>query len=192
MMAQRDYRTPTGTRPERNGRGGRRGGLFSGLAVGVLLGLAVTAGLVWLFMPRAGDFKAVAPAPELRPPPAAIVTPPPVEAPAQAQAGDNTQYTFYQILPGKRTPRPLPPTKAKAAWWLQVAALKNEDEANVLKAKLGQLRLSVVVQRYSAGQDTLYRIRIGPFATEDEARPAQETLRVNKFEARLLKEAVTP
>ncbi len=190
MMAQRDYRDPTGPRPARNGRGGKRGGLFSGLAVGVLLGLAVIAGLVWLLTPRAGDFKAVTPAPELRPPPAAIVTPPPVEAPAQA--GDDTNYTFYQILPGNRTPRPLPPAKAKAAWWLQVAALKNEDEAQALKTRLGQLRLSVVVQRYTAGQDTLYRVRIGPFATEDEARPARETLLVNKFEARLLKEAVTP
>lgn len=192
-MARQDYKDASRSRPEGGGR--KRGGALKGLLWGILLGLVVAAALIWLFFPRTGDFRTVTPAPDLQPPPVAIVTPQapePAPPPAEAKAGENPNYTFYEILPGNQTPRPQPPAKAGEVWWLQVAALKSEADANALKAKLILLGLDVTVRETMAGQDALYRIRVGPFAKDSDARRAQETLLANKFEARLLKEAVTP
>lgn len=178
-MARRDYKN-AGPRDA-----GKRGGRFGVLAIGILLGLVFAGILAWYLLPRAGDFRKVESAPVVKAP----APPAPAVKPAQPAAtpANPSNYTFYDILPGDKTPKPLPP--AKDLWWLQVAALKNARDADALRAKLTLLNLNVAVQ-VTTGNPPLHRVRVGPYPSKDAAESAQETLVLNKFDARLLKEPV--
>lgn len=181
-MARRDYKN-AGARPS-----GKRGGPFKTLFFGILLGLIVAGVLAWYLLPRASDFRKVESAPVLHAPPATA----PAEPARPATPPPNpSNYTFYDILPGNTAPKPVQPAPNKEQWWLQVAALKNAQDADALRAKLTLLNLDVVVQP-TAGDTPLHRVRIGPFKNQDAAESARETLIVNNFEGRLLKEPATP
>ncbi|NTV95832.1 MAG: SPOR domain-containing protein [Thiobacillus sp.] len=181
-MARRDYKN-AGTRAP-----GKRGGLFKILFFGILLGLVAAGVMAWYLMPRASDFRHVESAPEVKTPPASIASPAPTQPAAPAVPPPNpANYTFYDILPGDKAPKPLPP--AKEQWWLQVAALKNPGDADTLRAKLTLLNLNVAVQA-TPGTPPLHRVRVGPYRSQDAAESAKETLILNKFEARLIKEPV--
>lgn len=173
--------------------------LFKLLFSGIVLGLIAAAALAWFLIPRASDFRTVDSAPEIRIPPRSIATPDPAPAekpaepaapPAQPDAEAGGNYTFYDILPGDKTPQPEAQAEPREQWWLQVAALRNPEDADALRARLTLLNLNAVVQD-SAGETPLHRVRVGPFDSQAAAESAQETLTVNKLEARLLKEAVT-
>ncbi len=193
----RDYKD---SEPRRGGYGQPRrksGGLFKGVLLGILLSLLLAGVLLWLLWPRSQDFKPMASAPELQPPPTAIVTPAkPADAaqdtPAASDRTDASNYTFYDILPGDRAPKPLPAKANAERWWLQVAALKNAGDADALRAKLVLLNFSAVVEPTVQGEATLYRVRVGPFSDQAAADLAQKKLAENKFDARPLKEAVNP
>lgn len=257
-MGQHDFRVggrPSGTRNgkrDRN-RNGKGGSVLFGLSMGAVIGLVAAAGLVWLLLPRAGDFRTVEPAPEaqvlptVHPAPAATAAPV-VEPPTPAVSPD---YTFYDILPGNRAVRPQPPaatptlaptptsmptqspspspahtatplasppavstpaattsaspnpaaaaspTPARKAavappYWVQIAALKSEADAEALRARVSLLGLPAVVRRSGPAEDALFRVRVGPFAAEADAKSARERLAANDFEARLLKDSVNP
>jgi cell division protein FtsN len=192
-MARRDYKNAAPRTGERRaGKGGRLVGFLFG---GILIGLAVAAVLAWYLLPREGDFKKTPSAPEMRPPPTSVRTPPraePVPAQPAATPPDPSNYTFYDILPGNQAPRPQQPGKHAEQWWLQVAALKNAADADSLRARLSLLNLHAVVQPTGGADAPLHRVRVGPYASQAAAESARETLVVNNFEARLLKEAVTP
>lgn len=179
-MARRDSRNAA---PRSTGKGGGRFGL---LFFGVLLGLGVAGVMAWYLLPRATDFRPAPSAPVVKPPPAPVA-PPAQPADPAAAAPNPSNYTFYDILPGDKAPKPLPP--AKEQWWLQVAALKSAADADALRARLTLLNLSASVQA-TPGERPLHRVRVGPFRSQDAAESARETLVLNKFEARLLKEPV--
>jgi cell division protein FtsN len=115
--------------------------------------------------------------------------------PAQKAAADKSpagDYSFYDILPGKAAPRPATPSKPKEQYWLQVAALKNAADAERLKARLVLLNLPVAVQKVDSGGQTLHRVRVGPFKSEDDGLGALDTLSENDFEPRWVKDPVNP
>jgi len=193
----RDYKDNESRRGGYAQHGRKSGGLFKGVLLGILLSLLLAGALLWLLWPRSQDFNPAASAPELQPPPAAIVTPAkPADAgldtPAGPDKADAPNYTFYDILPGDRAPKPLPAKPNVERWWLQVAALKNASDADALRAKLALLNFSVVVEPTTQNETMLYRVRVGPFSDQAAADSAQKKLAENKFEARPLKEAVNP
>lgn len=173
-MARRDYRNDRGL------PAGRRGGTAFMLFAGVLLGLVVAGLMAWFLLPREGDFKKPAPAPQVRVP---------EDRPAPPPASPS--YTFYDILPGDRAPRPEQPAVPAEQWWLQVAALKSAADADALRVRLARLNLNAVVQP-TGGEAPLHRVRVGPYRSRDVAESAREALILNNFEARLLKEPVNP
>jgi cell division protein FtsN len=48
------------------------------------------------------------------------------------------------------------------------------------------------MQKIESGETTLYRVRVGPFKTEDDGLGALDTLAENDFEPRWVKDPVTP
>lgn len=111
----------------------------------------------------------------------------------------DVDYSFYRILPGEQPGKPaVPPEKPPPAprptdhWWLQVAALKNQTEAERLKAQLTLLGLRVITQRIETGGMTLHRVRVGPYAREEDAFGDLDTLAANDYEPRLLKDPNPP
>lgn len=131
--------------------------------------------------------------------------PPEPPANGQAKPAPKTDYSFYDILPGNARPHPKPlphppaqPVKPKGAdkagetLWLQVAALRAAADAERLKARLSLLALPVAVQRIDSGDAALYRVRVGPFKSENDGLDALDTLSENNFEPRWVKDPVNP
>ncbi len=198
-MAQRDYKS-SASRRSGSTRSDRKGGsLLKGVLVGIVLSLLLAGALLWLLWPRAQDFKKAVSAPELKPSVSAKATPAkpvpepgkPATLPEQSQPNPSN-YTFYDILPGDKAPKPLPAKSSKEQWWLQVAALKSASDADELRAKLALLNFSTVIKPAAKADVMFYRVRVGPFSDKGAAESAQKKLAENKFEARALKEAVTP
>lgn len=174
-----------------------------GLFIGLMIGLVAAAGMAWYFYAKPSEFKPAEQVPEPKientqpdkPKAAVAAEAPPIEPPApppEAAKPPQTEYSFYDILPGSAPPKPNPPPKLKEAWWLQLFALKSPEDADRYKARLTLLNLPVVVQAIESGGIKLYRVRVGPYPNEDAALGALDTLSVNNFEPRLLKEPVTP
>ena len=114
---------------------------------------------------------------------------PPVGKSQPAKPG-KSDFTFFDILPGDKPRKPVEAKLPREVWWLQVAALSEAKDADRLKAKLALLGLDVQVQKISVKGNTLHRIRVGPFKTDDDALGALDTLAANQYEPRLLKESL--
>ncbi|NWG87160.1 MAG: SPOR domain-containing protein [Hydrogenophilaceae bacterium] len=173
---------------------GKRGGLFTGLMTGLVLGLVIAAGVaayVYLtpIVYKGGETRADKPTP-----PAAPMAKPTPSAPPTVESipKPGPDYTFYHILQGGADGKPPVASLPRDSYWLQVAALKNPDDADRLKARLALLGMDVAVQKVDSAGATLHRVRVGPFKTEDAAIAAMDTLAANQFEPRLIKEAVNP
>lgn len=194
---------------------GRGRSLFTGLFMGLAAGLLIAAGLAWYFYAQPSGIRSPEPSapdktetPGPAPvtggePPAMEVSPPPSlpapdktgqaeePAPPPAKAAD-PGYSFYDILPGDKPAKPKDLKLPREVWWLQVAALKAEKDANALKARLALLGLEVKLNRVDTPSGPLHRVRVGPFKTEDDALGALDTLAVNDYEPRLFKEQLPP
>lgn len=193
--------------------------MFTGMVLGLVVGLVAAAGLAWYFNLGSTGFKAKSdtapveiaksapqptPSVEVSPPPTPAEKPPakpseshakkaapPADTPAPATK-PRVDYTFYGILPGEKPAKPIEPPKSKELWWLQVVALKNPADADKLKARLSLLGLDVSTQKVESGGQSLYRVRVGPYKREDDAFGDLDILAANNFEPRLLKDPVKP
>jgi hypothetical protein len=87
----------------------------------------------------------------LAPPPAAAAAP---GAPPTTGGGGGTPAASVQVAPG---------------WYVQVLASRRQGEAADVAQRLGSANLSAHVL---AGEDGFHRVRVGPFASEAEAREA--------------------
>jgi len=107
-----------------------------------------------------------------------------------AEPPSRVPLTFYGILPGEKPAKPVEPPKPKELWWLQVAALKSPADADKLKARLTLLGLVVSTQQVESADQSLYRVRVGPYQRDEDAFADLDTLAANNYEPRLLKEPV--
>ncbi len=71
-------------------------------------------------------------------------------------------------------------TDADALMYLQVAALSNRDSALSLKQRLVAV-LDSPVQIIPGGGDTLFRVRLGPFSSDQELVSIQRSLKENRL-----------
>lgn len=166
------------------------GGTVIGMFIGLVLGVAVAAGVV-LYMNKApipfvnkAPAKTEAPAQGSAPVAATKPAPQPVALPGKP--GDpvpEKRFQFYDILPGKADAVPDKPGAAKPAAgaqtsevkddskqpvFLQAGSFANPQEADNLKAKLAFMGQEALVQQVMVQDKTFYRVRVGPFYRAEE------------------------
>jgi len=133
------------------------------------------------------------------------------------KAPDRPRFEFYNILPGEKegpdreTPpaRPAaPPPKAVEAapkpgsspaspkphsgdvYWLQAGAFSDEKEADNLRAKIALTGLEASVRAVAVPQKgKLYRVRLGPYQSLDDANRIKTTLSQNGVGAAIIRTA---
>jgi cell division protein FtsN len=124
--------------------------------------------------------------------------PPPEKAqpsttPAEPQARDLTFYDRVEkpqpseSLPQQKPPQPKPPAPAAAKpatstgkpIYLQVAAVSQEADAKRLVAELHKLGFDSEIR--PPKEDRLYRVMVGPLASDDLATAAQHRLEAQGF-----------
>jgi cell division protein FtsN len=184
--------------PARSDRGGTLVGVFIGLVLGVLL----CAGVMWYINGSSLPLQLREAAP-----PAAAVGDEPAALPGKP--GDKVQvkprFDFYETLPDRQAPQtatetapdaaavePQPaaeqPVAVPASFILQAGAFSSEEEADNLRARLALMGLESSVQPHAvAGKDTLYRVRLGPFATMDDLKRVRAELAENGIEAAVVR-----
>ena len=118
----------------------------------------------------------------------ANVTPIPVEptTPATLQtfedAASEEAGTSPQAVPTRAAaappaakgpaPKVRGPAPASGRIWVQAASLQSHDEANALTSRLARHGYHAVMLTASGPKGKVYRVRVGPYRTEDEAARA--------------------
>ena len=106
---------------------------------------------------RVAPPEAVAPTPTAAPPPPTATVPPPPP------------------------PTPTPVAALRGTFQVQVQALSDEAAAERIVRDLGSRGYTARVSPAKIGAQTLYRVRVGPFPTEEEARAAISRLKGQGF-----------
>ena len=130
---------------------------------------------------------------------------------APAKGGERPRFEFYQILPGdkdageKAAPKPpAPPPVATTpkpgsspsspkphggeTYWLQAGAFSDEKDADNLKAKIAFTGLEATVRAVTIpDKGTLYRVRLGPYQSLDDANRNKSVLSQNGVGAAIIR-----
>jgi cell division protein FtsN len=127
------------------------------------------------------------------------------------------RFEFYRILPGEREGEKeakSPPAKTATApqvapkpgsspttpkphtgetYWLQAGAFSEEREADNLKAKIALTGLEASVRPVSIpDKGTLFRVRLGPYQSLDDANRIKTTLSQNGVGAAIIRTTDEP
>jgi cell division protein FtsN len=189
-----------------NSRGGpaapRKGSsLVAAVLVGMVLGLAVAAGVAWYILKSPSPFvnatsprepSKLTPDP-VKPPPVKVVQAVASEVQAASAAQDSKpRFEFYKVLTDKPdTPLPVQPTAKSAekpakseTYFLQAGAFASAEDADKLKAKLAMLGIEASVQSATLPDKTVWhRVRLGPYKNADEMNKASAMLKQNGVSA---------
>jgi len=161
------------------------------LVIGVVIGLAIGAA-VYLYKTKVSQ----------HPPPQAVIEPQvikkPQSKPDDPQQPVKSQYDFYTLLPEMEVVIPERDDLAganqharadkKEVYVLQAGSFRRLDEADTLKANLALLGIQATIQSVAInGEDTWYRVRIGPYSDFSQLRQARSRLRKNDIDYIVLK-----
>ena len=115
---------------------------------------------------------------------------PPAAAPvviAPASAARPASRDPAAILAGSATPPPPAPVGDPFIYFVQTGAFARNDEAEQQRARLAMVGQSArITEREQAGR-TMYRVRLGPFTTRDEADSLQSKLQEQTIEAQIVR-----
>lgn len=186
------------------------GGTLVGMFIGLVLGVAVAAGVVWYMNKSPLPFASKGTQPP-RPEAVASNNGKPAEPLAlPGKPGDpvpEKRFQFYDILPGKTDAVPdkaaKPETKkeeakkdepakeeskeSKTPLFLQAGSFSSAQDADNQKAKLAFMGLEAVIQQVMIQDKTLYRVRVGPYTKIDELNKVRAELAKAGVEAQLVK-----
>jgi len=199
----KDYKPAPKAKPS-----GKGGPFFSGLLVGVLLGIGASLGVV-IFVKQGGNpfQEKASQVPEIAATEKSTekeTGQPTGQAASEATAKKKEdRFTFYGILTGSESPATEQEVKqatqqqgssqgsgkpASENYFLQVGAFQTEQEADNTKAKLALIGLEAVVQTADIpDKGVMHRVRVGPLANVDEINKARSELARNGFNADLIK-----
>ena len=187
----------------------RKGGspMLMGILVGMIVGVALAAGLAWFILKSPSPFvnkeQAVKPSVETLKPAVEIARPAVEVARPGAGAAVNgasgveeakPRFEFYKVLtdkqdatadtPSKPAEKPKALESKPAAKFLQAGSFANASDAENLKANLAMKGFEASVQTVMIpGRGEMHRVRVGPFQSEQEMTGARGTLKLNGLEA---------
>jgi cell division protein FtsN len=192
-------------------------GVIIGLLLGVVISLAVALWLNRLSNPFVEKNKSIEPLPKMgpaQPPPPAEAAKAAQSAakgsvPEKAtKPGERPRFEFYQILPGEKeaperqakaapkapdTPKPgsspaTPKPHTGDVYWLQAGAFSDEKEADNLRAKIALTGLEASVRSVAVpDKGKLYRVRLGPYQSLDDANRIKSALSQNGVGAAIIR-----
>ncbi|MFN3884505.1 MAG: SPOR domain-containing protein [Rhodocyclaceae bacterium] len=182
----------------RSQRGGTLLGLALGLAIGVLLSFAV----VWYLNKTPLPFVDKVAKPEAKP----AVGDKPLALPGKPgdrpiEGVGEKKFEFYEILEGRKPAAPTagaPVHEASAApasaaaemgrLFLQAGAFQKAADAENLKGRLAMLGFETSVAAVEVPEKGLmHRVRVGPFASQDEMNRARDRLSQNGIPATVVR-----
>lgn len=173
----------------------KSGSIWSGIMIGLLLGLAGAAAVA-LWVGRSNPF--VDRAPVADKPGVSATQPQPggqiVDPLAKATTSANPpRFDFYKILPGNQaaTPEPnakaTPPPPANDQYYLQAGAFPNGEDADNLKARLALMGYEADIQTVDIpNKGVWHRVRLGPYKS-GELNKVQADLTQNNISTTLVK-----
>lgn len=186
--------------------GARKGGngspLLTGILVGMVIGVAMAAGLAWYIMKSPSPFvqneqvtvkPPVAAKPQAQP--AAVV--PGAAAPASGVNGDKPRFEFYKVLTDKQDAAVAPaakptdkpkveskPVAVSGPQFLQAGSFSNAADAEKVKARLAMIGIEASIQTATIpDKGVWHRVRLGPYKSADEMNKVRETLKQNGIDA---------
>jgi cell division protein FtsN len=207
MSMSRDMK-PRKRQPARTKSGG---GTLIGMFIGLVLGVAIAAGVVWYLNSSPLPFnKQVMTAPARGSEPAGGKNEPLALPGKPGDPVPEKRFQFYDILPGKADAVPDPAAKpseakkeekkddkkaeakeevkeSKVPLFLQAGSFSTAQDADNQKAKLAFMGFEAVVQQVMIQERTLYRVRIGPYNKIDELNKVRAELAKSGIEAQLSK-----
>ncbi len=194
----RDYKPS----PERTKKQSKGSPFFSGLLVGLLLGIAASLAVVMYIKdgqsPFAEQTDSKKPLAEKIAEDAKKSAEAENQKPAEPAAeNDTTRFDFYTILPGSESkvttdelhikeqqPQPV----VEYTYYLQVGAFQTEKEADNMKAKLALQGFEAVVQTATIPDKGIWhRVRVGPLNNLDEINKTKYDLAAIGFKTDLIK-----
>ncbi|WP_085317078.1 SPOR domain-containing protein [Derxia lacustris] len=141
-----------------------------------------------------------------QPPGSATVTAPapapaaatPAAPPAAGQPQGDRQFSFYDLMPGRKpgeTPAaptgsaaaPAPAAAPESRYLLQAGAFRNEADADAMRARLALLGYDARVSPREGAGDPIYRVRIGPVVKLDDLNRMRQTLAQNGIDASVVR-----
>lgn len=184
----------------------RKGGnsLWTGLLVGMVVGVGMAAGVAWYLMKSPSPFLQKEQL-TVNPPIDAAKSPTPAGANVPnaqpAASGDNgkPRFEFYKVLTDKPDATAIAPTRpadksqptkpqsaeskpvaAYESQILQAGSFSNVNDAENLKAKLALLGVEANIQTATIpDKGVWYRVRLGPYKNADEMNHARGFLKQN-------------
>lgn len=187
----RDYKPKSNSRPST----GRGGSMFAGILIGLILGLGIALAVAWYINKMPSPFLNRRPEPTQPPPPLAANPPSP-----SGESLDKPKFDFYKMLPGQNVPVitnkpsqaptvPAPSGAFSENYYLQAGAFQKKDDADNMKAKLAMLGLESDVQsvKDASGNESRFRVRIGPYQSERDLKIVQDNLQQNGITATVVK-----
>lgn len=180
----------------------QRGNTFSGVLIGLIVGIIIAAGVAVYINLGPKPFRDTA---EKQPPKAVQSTVPatpssePIALPGKPgeQPVEKPKFDFYKILPGGETASAPavtpPPEKAPEKVYLQAGAYQNPSDADNLKARLAMMGIEANVQRIDLGEKGIfYRVRLGPFENRDDAEGMRARLATEGIESGFVRSKTQP
>jgi cell division protein FtsN len=199
-MMSRDYKPST----ERSKNTSKGNPLFTGLLIGILMGVAASLGVVMFIKGGESPFaqqtsneitKSVSEKMQDK----AIADQANADAAAEAGAdGTQNRFDFYTILPGSESKvsaeeeikikDDAPEPALQISYYLQVGAFQTGEEADNMKAKLALQGFEAVVQTATTADKAIWhRVRVGPLTNLDQINKTKNDLLKNGFKADLIK-----